>query len=165
MASVRVINLTVEDGEEMARNNMSAFWGDPNWRYVWKHSTLPHVIKAAADRGANNLLKDRDALRHFKCVDETTGNLVGYIRWKLPSSRYKKEDGSPVWPEGQTPDVSAEEMAKIKARAEGADWNPNATNPDDNIDEPLTRRKAELMARKEYLRTCLPLQIYQAVSH
>lgn len=153
MASLRITNCTVEDGEAMARNNMSAFWGDPNWRYVWKHSTLPRVIDAAAARGASNLLKARDVLRHFKCVDETTGQLVGYVRWRLPWTRYQYADGSPVWPEGQTPDVSsAEEMARILERAAGANWNPNATEPDDHLDDPLTARKNELLAEKEYLR-------------
>lgn len=152
MPAVKISHCTVEDGEAIARNNMSAFWGDPNWRYVWKHTTLPHVIEAASARGANNLLKDRDVLRHFKCVERNSGQIVGYARWKLPPTRYKNEDGSPVWPEGQTPDVSDEELAKILARAAGANWNPNATEPNDDLDEPLTARKHELMAKKEYLR-------------
>lgn len=170
--SFYITNCTVADGDALGRNNMSAFWGDPNWRYVWKHTTLPHVIDAAAARGAHNLLRDRQVLRHFKCVDEATGQLVGYVRWKLPWTRYQHtkegernggdEDkdnnrgSGPVslllWPEGQTPEVSDEERARIEERAAGAQWNPNATEPNDRIDEPLTARKRELMATKEYLR-------------
>lgn len=141
---------TVHDGADVARNNMSSFWEDQNWRIVWKHSTLPRVIEACTARSPRNLLKDRALLRHFKAVDPNTGELLGYARWKLPPGYHKTEDGGPTWPEGQTPDVTPEERAKIEEVADAADWNPD--DESDDLDAPITRRKIEYLARKEYLR-------------
>lgn len=141
---------TVQDGADVARNNMSSFWEDQNWRIVWKHSTLPRVIEACSARSPRNLLKDRALLRHFKAVDPETGKFLGYARWKLPPGYHKDEDGNPTWPEGQTPDVTPEERAKIEEVADAADWNPD--DEGDDLDAPITRRKIEYLARKEYLR-------------
>lgn len=138
---------TVADGPNVARNNMSAFWQDPNWRLVWPYTTLPHVIEQCAARVPRNLLLDRDTLRHSKAVDPETGELLGYVRWKLPGSRCRNEDGTPVWPEWQTPGVSPEEEAGIVERTEAADWNPSMEA--DVLDVPVTKRKNEFIARKD----------------
>lgn len=140
---------TVQDGADVARNNMSSFWEDQNWRIVWKHSTLPRVIEACSARSPRNLLKDRALLRHFKAVDPDTGKFLGYARWKLPPGYHEDKDGNPTWPEGQTPDVTSEERAKIEEVADAADWNPD--DEGDDLDAPITRRKIEYLARKEYL--------------
>lgn len=177
MPDYLITNCTVKDGAEMARNNMSAFWGDPNWRYVWKHSTLPRVIEVATPRMPNNLLKNQEALRHFKAVDPETGRLLGYIRWMLPENHYYYDNDnddkdrmepvegglvphdvtrrSPVWPEGQIPAVSDEERAEIAAGAAAVLWDPNVTNTDDRLDDILGVIKDRLMSKKEYLRMCL----------
>lgn len=140
---------TIQDAADVARNNMSSFWEDQNWRIVWKHSTLPRVIEACTARSPRNLLKDRAVLRHFKAVDPETGKFLGYARWKLPPGYDKNEDGSPTWPEGQTPDVTPEERANIEEVADAAVWNPD--DESDDLDAPITRRKIEYLARKEYL--------------
>jgi hypothetical protein len=140
---------TIQDSADVARNNMSSFWQDQNWRLTWKHSTLPRVIEACTARSPRNLLKDRALLRHFKAVDPETGRFLGYARWKLPPGYQTGEDGCPTWPEGQVPDVSAEERAKIEEVADAADWKPN--DEADELDAPITRRKIEYLARKEYL--------------
>lgn len=140
---------TIQDAADVARNNMSSFWEDQNWRIVWKHSTLPRVIDACTARSPRNLLKDRAVLRHFKAVDPETGKFLGYARWKLPPGYDKTEGGGPTWPEGQTPDVTPEERAKIEEVADAAVWNPDTES--DDLDAPITRRKIEYLARKEYL--------------
>ncbi|KUI65965.1 hypothetical protein VM1G_02388 [Cytospora mali] len=140
---------TVADDNDLGRNNMSAFWQDPNWRLVWKTVDLPFVIEQASARVPRLLLKDRDTMRHFKAVDPETGKLVGYIRWTLPIKHCKNEDGSPVWPEGQTPDVSPEEKARLIKRAEAADWNPSSEA--DHLDDPVGKKKKEFLAKKDYL--------------
>lgn len=140
---------TVADGGDVARNNMTAFWQDPNWRLTWHKTTLPYVVEQCTARSPRNLLKERDTLRHFKAVDPETGKFLGYIRWNLPQNHCKNEDGTPVWPEGQTPDVDPEEKATIVKMADAADWNPGQEA--DHLDEPLTRRKNEFLAKKEYI--------------
>lgn len=140
---------TVADGDDVARNNMTAFWSDPNWRLVWKKVTLPYVIEQCAARTPRNLLNERETLRHSKAVDPKTGKFLGYIRWKLPYKYCKKEDGSPVCPEGQVPDVSPEEKARIVERAEIADWNPDTET--DHLDVPVTKMKKEFLAKKDYI--------------
>lgn len=140
---------TVKDGADIARNNMTAFWQDPNWRLVWHESSLPRVIEKATARSPRNLMNDRDTLRHFKALDPSTGEFLGYTRWRLPHGHCKNEDGSPVWQEGQAPDVSPEEKEMIFKRAEAANWNPDHSA--DHLDAPLTKRKNEFLAGKEYI--------------
>ncbi|POS73480.1 acetyltransferase [Diaporthe helianthi] len=140
---------TIQDSADVARNNMTAFWQDPNWRIVWKNSTLSRVIQGCTDRSPRNLLKERELLRQFKAVDPETGEFLGYARWRLPPGSQDKEDGRPMWREGQVPDVTPEERAKIEEVADAADWHPD--DEADELDAPITRRKIEYLAKKEYL--------------
>lgn len=144
-----ITGCTLEDAADIARNNMSAFWEDPNWRYIWHDTDLPSVIKQCTIRTPNNLLKDRDLLRHFKAVDPESGKFMGYIRWKLPVRHYQDEHGTPTWPEGQTADVSPAEKEEIKARAEAAWW--YTENPNDHLDHQLVVIKNRILATKDYL--------------
>lgn len=146
-----ITKCTVEDGNAIARNNASAFWDDPNWQYCWQHYTLERLVGAFVHRTPRNLLRDRETKRHFKAVDPETGRLVGYIRWKLPSDRARDEDGSPVWPEGQTPDVSPEERDQFEKTAAQADWNPLEYQGEDDLDAILGRTKDRLLGKKEYI--------------
>lgn len=57
-----------------------------------------------------------------------------------------------MWPEGLVPDVTTEERAKIEEVADAADWEPDTES--DELDAPITRRKIEYLARKEYLSKC-----------
>lgn len=149
MPSYEITNCTVHDAAAIAANNMSAFWQDPNWRMLWRHTTLPNVITQASARGARNLLRDRDALRHFKAVDSSTGKLVGYIRWKLPAGHREDEVGRAVWQEGQTPDVSDGERKRFEEMAAAASWEIDRSS--DVLDEPFSRARQDFLAKKEYL--------------
>lgn len=149
MPEYTISNCTVADAADVARNSMSAFWQDPNWRMLWRKTNLPYVIEQATARGPRNLLKDRDTLRHFKAVDPDTDNVVGYIRWKLPVKYCKTKDGSPTWPDGQTPDVTPDEHAKYVKMAEAAWWE---TDPSSDVLDPLiVGMKRELFGRKDYV--------------
>lgn len=149
MPKYDITGCTIDDAAAIARNNMSAFWEDPNWRYIWNHTDLPSVIRQCTIRTPNNLLKDRDLLRHFKAVDPETGNLMGYIRWRLPVRYHKDGQGNATWPEGQTADVDSTEKNEIKARAEAAWW--VTENPNDHLDDQLRVIKNRILATKEYL--------------
>lgn len=119
------------------------------------------VFLIADHKSYSNLLKDRALLRHFKAVDPETGEFLGYARWKLPPGYQNKEDGSPTWPEGQVPDVTTEERAKIEEVADAADWEPDTES--DELDAPITRRKIEYLARKEYLRKHFEFHFFMPV--
>ncbi|KAJ4424704.1 hypothetical protein N0V82_000632 [Gnomoniopsis sp. IMI 355080] len=149
MPNYNITGCTIDDAADIARNNMSAFWEDPNWRYNWTHTDLPSVIRQCTIRTPNNLLKDRDLLRHFKAVDPETGNSMGYIRFKLPVRYHKDGQGNPTWPEGQTADVNPTENNEIKARAEAAWW--LTENPNDHLDDQLRVIKNRILATKDYL--------------
>lgn len=153
MSHYIITNLTVADAPALARNNATSFWEDPNWRYGWIAAgyTVDRLVTAFTHRTPRNLLRDRDTLRHFKAVDPETGDLVGYIRWKLPEGRCKNGDGSPVWPEGQTPDVGVEERAEIEELAQGADWHPYDYEGEDDLDAILTKTKKGILEKKEYI--------------
>ncbi|PSR85670.1 acyl-CoA N-acyltransferase [Coniella lustricola] len=135
----------------MARNNIPAFWQDQNWRYIWVNFGLDRLVQATVLRYPRTLLKEREVLRHFKAVDAETGKLMGYIRWQLPYSRYKNQDGSAIWPEGLVPDVTPEAKQAFIKQAEEADWEPLDFGADDPFDSNITRRKNELLGTKDYL--------------
>lgn len=142
---------TVEDAHALARNNMSAFWTDENWVLIWKsHRTLEQVIDISSKRQARNLLRDRVILRHQAAVDTETGKIVGYARWKLPPG-YVTVQGTnePQWPDAQVPDVSEAEREEFSKLAESADWCPSSHM--DALDEPVTKIKRELLAKKDYI--------------
>lgn len=154
MAEYIITNCTVQDAVDLARNNIPAFWEDPNWRYCWMDFGLEKLVKATEDRyPRNQLIKDRHVLRHFKAIDPQTGKLVGYIRWMLPESRCTNEDGTPVWPEGQVPEVSPKERDAFIKKAEAAEYKPKDFGDDDHFDEVFTCRKDVLVVEKEYIST------------
>ncbi|KAF8199840.1 acyl-CoA N-acyltransferase [Mycena galopus ATCC 62051] len=128
----QIESVTLADAPALARNNMSAFWEDPNWVIMWKTVTLPYLISQVTLRMPRNLLKDRTILRHQKAVDPATGALLGYARWKLPKS-HTTTPGSdaPEWAASQIAEVKdAGELAKIEATAESAWWKPGQAAPD-----------------------------------
>lgn len=154
MSGYIITNCTVHDGPDMARNNTPAFWEDPNWRTCWAHTNLERLTANNILRAPRDLLEERDVLRHFKAVDPETGKFVGYIRWKLPLSHVTNEDGSPVWQEGQTPDVGPEERALIHKTAETAIWDPIEFRGEDDLDAILEWTIDQYLAKHEYL--CSP---------
>ncbi|KAK0620093.1 acyl-CoA N-acyltransferase [Immersiella caudata] len=106
--SYRITTVTVNDGQDMGRNNIVAFWTDPSWRLGW---TIPldRLVRCNEMRGSGSLLRDRDTKRHLKAVDED-GKLVGYVRFKLPDG----DEWRNAWPEAKTPEVPEEERKQLE---------------------------------------------------
>jgi hypothetical protein len=144
MPTYTISQCTIADGAALSRNNMSAFWEDPNWVLAWRHKTLEEHITQVTKRVPRNLLNDRETLRHQKAVDPENGRLLGYARWILPASHATLVDGTPAWPEALVPAVAAEEEPEIRRVADTAIWDP--------LDEPISRIKREILERKPYLR-------------
>lgn len=141
---------TIADGAAISRNNMSAFWEDKSWVIAWRHTTLEAHIIEIAKRVPRNLLNDRATLRHQKALHPETGRLMGYCRWILPAEFAILADGTPAWPEAQTPAVSAEEEAEIRRVADTAVFNPDQTS--DALDVPVGETRREILAKKSYMR-------------
>lgn len=123
MVSWKIVPCTLADAPALARNNMNAFWAtDKNWKLGWtiQNIELDFLVGEVIKRMPNNLLKNRETLRHFKAVDPETGALMGYARWELPA----KYADAPEWADAQIPDVSEEERKAIKERSDGAWWKP-----------------------------------------
>lgn len=149
MAAYAIAPVTLADSEALSRNNMSAFWEDPNWVLAWRDTTLEQHIDATTKRYPRRLIADRATSRHQKAIDPQTGRLLGYARWILPASHATTADGEPVWPEAMGPLVGPEEEEEIKRIASAAPWNPN--NDTDPLDNEVTKIKKELMQKKTYL--------------
>ncbi|KAF6805603.1 acetyltransferase [Colletotrichum sojae] len=143
----KILPCTLADAPALARNNMSAFWTDPNWRIMWPDRTLDFIIAQCAERVPRNLLRDRVTLRHEKAVDPETGALVGYARWVLPAGLAAGPGRAP-WAEAQIPDVSAEESAAIEKKADAAWWEP--VDMEGSDDESIGIRN-RILASKPYI--------------
>lgn len=125
MAPIVISQCSVADGEALAANSIPAFWADPNWVLAWRHRTLEYHVSQIALRFPRNLLNNRVAMRHQKAVDPETDRILGYARWRLPSSYEINPDGTPIWPEAQVPAVEPEKEAEIRRTAETIVWDPN----------------------------------------
>ncbi|KAF3070629.1 hypothetical protein GL218_00218 [Daldinia childiae] len=146
MTTWKIERCTVADAATLARNNMSAFWEDPNWNLIWpKETTREFLIENAIKRYPRTLVTNREKMRHEKAVDPATGELVGYARWILPSGHLATKDGSPEWAEAQVPDVSDEEKTRFEELAKSAWWKARkeVDGMDDKNDEAMDRLLAE----------------------
>ncbi|KZL86650.1 acetyltransferase [Colletotrichum incanum] len=144
MTSWKTEPCTLADAPALARNNMSAFWTNPNWNLLWpKDITLDFLIEQVTERMPNNLLRDRATLRHQKAVDPETGALVGYARWELPAGY----EGAIEWADSQIADVSEEEKRAFKERSDAAWWKPMSM---DGIDD-CVPEKERVLAEKPYI--------------
>ncbi|KAH8889620.1 acyl-CoA N-acyltransferase [Thozetella sp. PMI_491] len=131
-SSWKIEPVRLTDVPAMARNNFSAFWETYPWRINWGADiTLDFLIEQLVKRGPNNLLKDREILRHIKAVDPQTGSFVGYLRFKLPPGHTRTAGGEPTLFDLQIPDVSPEERKHIKEVSDNAWWGPIANGSDD----------------------------------
>ncbi|KAE8315837.1 acyl-CoA N-acyltransferase [Aspergillus transmontanensis] len=136
----------VGDAAALARNNMAAFWEDPNWVILWpKDMKQEFIIEQSAKRQPRNLLHDREKVRHQKAVYPSTGAVVGYARWILPPEHCTGENGSPAWAEAQVPDVSEDEKKRYQELAESAWWSPreDMNSLDDKNHVVMDRIRAE----------------------
>ncbi|OKL61737.1 hypothetical protein UA08_02816 [Talaromyces atroroseus] len=146
----KIEQCTVADASALARNNISAFWEDPNWILSWsKDMPLEYLIEQSEKRQANNLLRSREDRRHIKAIDPATGKLVGYARWVLPSSHVTAPDGSPEWVQAQVPDVEEVEKKRLQELAASAWWEPRADVGE--IDVPVTAIKNRHLASRPYI--------------
>ncbi|KAL6886291.1 acyl-CoA N-acyltransferase [Trichoderma longibrachiatum] len=149
MAAYTLAPVSLADSEALSRNNMSAFWQDPNWVLSFRHTTLEKHIETTAKRYPRRLISDRATSRHQKAIDTQTGQLVGYARWILPESYATTADGEPIWPEALGPLVGKEEEEEIRRIADATPL--NASNETDPLDNKVTEIKEELMKKKPYL--------------
>ncbi|GKT47215.1 uncharacterized protein ColSpa_07396 [Colletotrichum spaethianum] len=144
MTTWKIEPCTVADAPALARNNMSAFWTNPNWNLLWpKDTKLEFLIEQVTERMPNNLIRDRATLRHQKAVDPETGALVGYARWELPAGY----EGAAEWADSQIADVSEEEKMAFKKRSDAAWWEPKSM---DGIDD-CVPEKTRILAEKPYI--------------
>ncbi len=153
MTPCQIAPLSFSDARALARNNMSAFWEDPNWNILWpKTITLPSLIVQAALRYPRNLLNDPTVFRHEKAVDPETGELVGYARWKLPQDKrfVTNERGrqEAAWKEAQLDDPSPTERKQYQDMAAGAWWEPRT---DMDLDDANHAVEDRILAEKPYL--------------
>ncbi|KAI0112714.1 acyl-CoA N-acyltransferase [Hypoxylon sp. NC0597] len=151
MTTWRIEGCTVADAAALAHNNMSAFWEDPTWILLWpKETTREFLIEQGAKRYPRLLLSDRETARHQKAVDPNTGAVVGYVRWILPPGYSTTNDGNPVWPEAQVPDVNDDERKQFDELAQSAWWNgrKEMKNIDDKNDVVMDR----ILAEKPYIK-------------
>ncbi|TIC97215.1 hypothetical protein CH35J_007254 [Colletotrichum higginsianum] len=144
MVPWRIEPCTLADVPALARNNMSAFWTDPNWILLWpKDIRLDFLIEQVTERMPNSLLGNRATLRHQKAVDPETGAVVGYARWELPAGY----EGAAAWADSQIADVSEEQRKTFKERSDAAWWKPRLMNGiDDCVPE-----KDRVLAEKPYI--------------
>lgn len=121
MSEYQIRSPTMADAAAIAKNNVSAFWGEPGWRIMYeKEKGGPYVgletlIAINQIRWPHNLLLDRAARRHQVVVHVPTGEIVGYARWLMPEGYQDK------WLETQMPDIDA---AQKEAHAEVYGRNP-----------------------------------------
>lgn len=151
-----ITNCTVEDSDELTKNNISAFWSNTNWRLAWTHRTLETHISEMAKRAPHNLISGREQKRHQKAVDPETGRIVGYIRWLLPPSHTRLADGTPAWPEAIVAAVSEEKKAESERLAETIVWDPQPGA--DALIRPIQQAEDEILAAKSYMREFLLLR-------
>ncbi|KAL6799952.1 hypothetical protein J3E68DRAFT_397018 [Trichoderma sp. SZMC 28012] len=148
MATYTLAPVNLSDAEDLSRNNISAFWQNPNWVLAWKHSTLEKQIDITTKRYPRRLISDHATARHQKAIDPQTERLVGYARWVLPDSYATTADGEPTWPEALGPVVSPEEAEEIKRIAEATPLNAN--NETDPLDNNVTKMKNEVLEGKTF---------------
>ncbi|KAH8596159.1 hypothetical protein B0O99DRAFT_621160 [Bisporella sp. PMI_857] len=150
MPTFTVLPVTLADSVDITRNNMSACWTNPSWRLSWTNvnKTLPYHISQVSLRTPHNLVADPARRRHQKAVNES-GELVGYCRWVLPEG--DPEETGKLWKEAkvkEAEELGEEEKAKLKRDYDSADFKPDSRL--DVLDEPMSTRKKELMAKKNY---------------
>ncbi|KAJ3079682.1 hypothetical protein HK100_010354 [Physocladia obscura] len=133
---------SVNDGNGLARTNMSAYWQDVNWRLMWEDKSLEYVTKQNAKRWPRNLTID-SRKRHLKAVNSQTGQIVGYVRFILP------ETLSDEWLEAKVPQPTEQEAADYLALYISADY--AYSNITDHMDEPVTEMKNIWFSKKNYI--------------
>ena len=151
--------VVLSDAPAIARNNMSAFWEDPNWQPLWGKQTLPFVISQSAKRMPKSILSERETYRQECAIDRETGELVGFARWILPDSkRYVPgtegrwgwgAKGEPEWKETQIAEVSPEQWAEVQQNFHDAVWERG--DGQQVLHPPIEKRSEEIMKTGTFL--------------
>lgn len=142
--------ITISDAPAVARNTCGAFWEEPMWRLQWTPDiTQDFLATQLVKRQPLRLFRDRDTLRHQKAVDPSTGDLVGYARWRLPDGRSSTADGEPEWADAQIPDLPADERKALEDEAAGVWWEPRTDV--DELDEGNGEVKERITGGREHM--------------
>lgn len=135
MATYELIpNCTFEDAAGIAKNNMTAFYGETWWNMQWD-IPLEKIIYMTTKRYPHNLLRDRHVRRHQKVIDTATGEIVGYARWILP------ESFASSWLDAQPPDASDEDKIRFKKDFDEQPWRtrPEVDDSDELVEEQIRK--------------------------
>ncbi|KAI9146846.1 Heterokaryon incompatibility protein [Paramyrothecium foliicola] len=137
---------TVDDAAGVAKNNVLAFWEQTWWRILFAASQ-DTVLEKVVERAPHNLVAQREVRRHQVVVDTSTGDIVGYARWIMPSSRATE------WTEAQTPAVSDADKKRLKDKFDAAEL-PFGEHQDemDALDDPVNEKQDDLTPEGPYLK-------------
>ncbi|RFU24285.1 hypothetical protein B7463_g12053, partial [Scytalidium lignicola] len=103
-------------------------------------------------------------------IDESTGKIVGYIRWILPSGMgvgMNEQEMFNIWSEAIVPDVSNDEKRETEKASRSADWMRGPPPGELNVDEldvPVTAMKDYLLEKRNYLHKQLSLRPHGALA-
>jgi hypothetical protein len=141
---------TIEDAEGVAKNNVPAFWSNTWWRILYD-APAERVLEVVTLRTPWNLLSENEVKRHQVVVDDTTGDIVGYARWMLPTKHQKE------WLEAKTPEPSKEEIQRFKDLSDNnrlPHGDPQFKREMDALDDPIEKAEADFAPKKPYISKC-----------
>ena len=145
MSDLQITSITVEDGPLLAKNNMTAFYGQTWWRLLWKDTPLDDIINSCGKRFGTRMLSNRETRRFQAVRDPSTNEILGYARWILPESH------KDAWLAAQLPDVSLEERQRFQEMHDSAEWNPR--DDMDALDEWRLQTQPTLLPKEPYIST------------
>ncbi|KAI5210059.1 acyl-CoA N-acyltransferase [Aureobasidium subglaciale] len=103
--------IDVARAPDVAKAMIDARWADPHWKALFEDGfTSSQVTLETGQRLPWNLINGRATKRHQIAVDEATGDVVGYVRWILPSHLATPKDT--VWPEAQVAEPTPDDRVK-----------------------------------------------------
>ena len=138
---------SADDGPEIARVYISAFWTDPTWVIIWPGKSLDYVIRQSARRMPHSLLMDTTHRRHQKVIDTETGLTVGYARWTIPE--LEEVDVASLWSTARVPSISEERALEAEREYAAADYAFDHSL--DELDEPIDEMMTLLTRKKKYI--------------
>ncbi|KAF2663157.1 hypothetical protein BT63DRAFT_430591 [Microthyrium microscopicum] len=139
---------TIDDGADIARVHVSAFWTEPAWKIIWPNKTREYVTNECKKRMPFNIITDPIYRRQQKAVDTGTGRIVGYARWTLPELD-GVEVGS-LWPGAKAAEVSGERKQAAAEASASADWAYDGQVTSE-LDKAVDQMKKELLSKKQYI--------------
>ncbi|KAI5269121.1 acyl-CoA N-acyltransferase [Aureobasidium subglaciale] len=96
---------------DVAKAMIDARWANPHWKALFEEGfTSSQVTLETGQRLPWNWINGRATKRHQMAVDDKTGEVVGYVRWVMPSHLANAKE--PVWPEAQITEPTSEDRVK-----------------------------------------------------